>query len=164
MKNKTTAAIFALILGGLGIHKFYLGKSGPGILYILFCWTGIPSIIGFIEGIKLLCMNEDSFDQEYNNKSAFVPPVLSFEPAYTGEESAIAKDLVSLFDLKEKGAITDEDYLEKKKELQDPSYSSHYDELTSSRIKDIGIFYDLFKKGGMTKKEYDEKKNNLLSF
>ena len=27
MKNKTTAGVLALLLGGLGIHKFYLGNS-----------------------------------------------------------------------------------------------------------------------------------------
>lgn len=36
IKNKTLAAILALFLGGLGIHKFYLGKTAAGILYLLF--------------------------------------------------------------------------------------------------------------------------------
>src|SRR5688500_4448219 len=47
-KIKTTAGILAILLGGLGIHKFYLGKIGMGILYILFCWTYIPAIVGLI--------------------------------------------------------------------------------------------------------------------
>ena len=32
-KVRTTAAILALVLGGLGVHKFYLGEMGKGILY-----------------------------------------------------------------------------------------------------------------------------------
>jgi TM2 domain-containing membrane protein YozV len=57
-KNKVTAGLFALLLGGLGIHKFYLGQVGSGIVYLLFCWTLIPGIIAFIEGIILLTMTD----------------------------------------------------------------------------------------------------------
>jgi TM2 domain-containing membrane protein YozV len=38
-----------LILGSFGAHHFYLGRNGWGILYLLFCWTGIPTLLGFIE-------------------------------------------------------------------------------------------------------------------
>lgn len=61
IKNKTTAGLLAIFLGGFGIHKFYLGKIGMGILYLLFCWTYIPSIVGFIEGIIYLCSNDENF-------------------------------------------------------------------------------------------------------
>jgi len=60
-KNKTTAGILALFLGGLGIHKFYMGKSGMGILYLLFSWTFIPAIIAFVEGIIFLTESEEKF-------------------------------------------------------------------------------------------------------
>jgi TM2 domain-containing membrane protein YozV len=45
MKSKTTAGLLAIFLGGLGFHKFYLGQTGRGILYLVFCRTWIPSII-----------------------------------------------------------------------------------------------------------------------
>jgi len=64
-RNKTTAGIFALLLGGLGIHKFYLGKIGMGIIYVLFCWTFIPAIAGFIEGIIYLSMSDQAFRAKY---------------------------------------------------------------------------------------------------
>lgn len=41
-------------------------KNRDGIIYLLFCWTFIPAIIGFIEGIILLVMDENSFIQKYN--------------------------------------------------------------------------------------------------
>jgi len=50
-KSQTTAGLLALFLGGIGVHKFYLGQSGLGILYLLFCWTFIPGIIALIEAI-----------------------------------------------------------------------------------------------------------------
>lgn len=65
IKNKIIAAILALILGGLGIHKFYLGQGGKGILYLIFCWTYIPSILAFIEGIMILCSNDEAFMTKY---------------------------------------------------------------------------------------------------
>ena len=52
-KSNTTAVLLALFLGGLGIHKFYLGETGLGILYLLFCWTYIPSIVAFFEAFVI---------------------------------------------------------------------------------------------------------------
>lgn len=67
MKSKSTATILAFFLGGLGIHKFYLGKSVQGIMYMLFCWTFIPSILAFFEFFGLLFMSDSSFNVKYNN-------------------------------------------------------------------------------------------------
>ncbi|MES2614554.1 MAG: NINE protein [Bdellovibrionota bacterium] len=64
-KNRIIVALLALFLGGFGIHKFYLGKTGAGIVYLVFFWTFIPTIIGFIEGIIYLCMSEDEFQRKY---------------------------------------------------------------------------------------------------
>ncbi len=63
--NKTTAGLFALLLGGIGVHKFYLGKTGQGILHLLFCWTFIPGLIAFIEGIIYLTMSDEDFAIKY---------------------------------------------------------------------------------------------------
>lgn len=49
--NKWIYVALALLLGTFGAHKFLAGKNGQGVLYIVFCWTGIPSIVSFIEGI-----------------------------------------------------------------------------------------------------------------
>ena len=55
IKSKVAAGILAILLGGIGVHKFYLGKVRMGILYLCFCWTGIPAVLGLIEGIMHLC-------------------------------------------------------------------------------------------------------------
>jgi TM2 domain-containing membrane protein YozV len=67
LKSKVVAGLLAILLGGLGIHKFYLGKLGQGVLYLLFSWTGIPSIIGFIEGILYLVKSDEEFNRQYNH-------------------------------------------------------------------------------------------------
>ena len=64
-RNRVTAALFAILLGGLGVHKFYLGKTVQGIVYILFSWTFVPMIIGFIEGVIYLTMTDKAFAAQY---------------------------------------------------------------------------------------------------
>ncbi|MCI5884014.1 MAG: TM2 domain-containing protein [Clostridiales bacterium] len=61
IKNKIAAGLLGIFLGAIGVHKFYMGKIGMGILYLCFCWTGIPAIVGFIEGIIYLCSNDENF-------------------------------------------------------------------------------------------------------
>lgn len=161
MKNKTLAAVLSLLLGGIGIHKFYLGKNKQGILYLLFFWTFIPSILGLIDAIKLFMMSNEDFDFKYNKKYVSFYNSSS-KPRYDETDSNIVKDIKSLFDLKEKGAITEEEYLEKKNELQGPLSSSRYDDSYSAKIKDLGVFFELKEKDGITEEEYQEKKNELL--
>jgi TM2 domain-containing membrane protein YozV len=64
-KSRTTAGILAILLGGLGAHKFYMGKIGLGILYLIFVWTFIPSIVGLIEGIIYLTMTDEAWQAKY---------------------------------------------------------------------------------------------------
>ncbi|MFI5228405.1 MAG: NINE protein [Gemmatimonadales bacterium] len=65
LPGRGTAVFLALILGGLGAHKFYLGSPGLGILYLLFCWTFIPSIIGFFEGLGYLFTSDESWTAQF---------------------------------------------------------------------------------------------------
>ncbi len=65
-RSRTVAALLAIFLGGIGIHKFYLGQVGWGIIYIVFCWTWIPAIIGIFEGLMFLFMSDKSFESKYS--------------------------------------------------------------------------------------------------
>ncbi len=65
-KEKTAAGLLAFLFGGAGVHKFYLGEKGKGVLFLLFCWTGVPSILGVIDCIILLTMSDSDFDRKYN--------------------------------------------------------------------------------------------------
>lgn len=60
------AALLALLGGGLGLHKFYLGQVGLGLIYLLLFWTFIPAIVGFIEGIMYALMSEEDFHARYS--------------------------------------------------------------------------------------------------
>ena len=63
--QKWVAVLLAFFLGGIGVHKFYLGRDGQGILYLLFCWTFIPSVIAFVEGFVYLTLSEEQFVRRY---------------------------------------------------------------------------------------------------
>lgn len=47
-KDTTTGTLLSLFLGGFGAHRFYLGDKW-GLLYLLFIWTMVPSVMGIIE-------------------------------------------------------------------------------------------------------------------
>ncbi len=65
-KNKVVAGVFAILLGGLGAHRFYLGQWW-GIFYLLLFWTLIPGLIALIEGIVFLCTSDEKWDGKYND-------------------------------------------------------------------------------------------------
>ena len=69
-KARMTAALLAFFLGSFGVHKFYLGRTLAGVIYLVFFWTGIPSLIAFVEFIMLLAMSDNDFDLKYNSSLA----------------------------------------------------------------------------------------------
>jgi len=66
-EKKLVAGIFGILLGGLGIHKFYLGYTKEGIIQILITMftCGIGSLVGFIEGIIYLTKSDEDFVATY---------------------------------------------------------------------------------------------------
>ena len=64
-KTRITAALLAFLLGGFGFHRFYLGKIFTGLLYLFFCWTFIPFIVAFLEGIYYLTLSDDEFARKF---------------------------------------------------------------------------------------------------
>lgn len=66
IRNRSTAIILALLLGWLGIHKFYLGETWQGVFYLIFYWTIIPLFLSLIGAFILILMDEDDFNSEYN--------------------------------------------------------------------------------------------------
>lgn len=63
-KSRVTAGVLALLLGGIGVHKFYTGAWGWGIVYLLFCLTYIPALMALAEGIRYLVLTPEDFDRK----------------------------------------------------------------------------------------------------
>lgn len=64
-KSRGVAIALALILGGIGAHKFYLDRPWQGILYLIFCATFIPAIIGLLEGVAYALTSDAEFQRRY---------------------------------------------------------------------------------------------------
>lgn len=106
MKDKNTAGILALLLGGFGLHKFYLNRPAQGLIYFIFCWTFIPALISCFEGITYLFNSQETFDQKYNSGIAIVAAKLENPTT----------ELEKIGNLYEKGILTKEEF-ESKKEI-----------------------------------------------
>ncbi len=63
--NKIALVLITFFFGGLGGHKLYVKKFGQGIVYLLFSWTGIPSLIALIEFIMYLIKSEEDLQAKY---------------------------------------------------------------------------------------------------
>jgi TM2 domain-containing membrane protein YozV len=70
-QKKLIAGLLGILLGGLGVHKFYLGMTTPGLIMLLVtvltCGFGgiIMGPIGLIEGILYLTKSDDDFEKQY---------------------------------------------------------------------------------------------------
>jgi len=71
-KSKSTATVLAFFGGAFGLHKFYLGETGKGIMYIFLSYMllglfriPITVFLGIIDGIKLLGLTEAEFHDRY---------------------------------------------------------------------------------------------------
>jgi len=63
--NRVTAGVLAIVLGSVGAHDFYMGRVAAGVCSLIFCWTGIPALIGLIQGIVYLTSSNEHFRTKY---------------------------------------------------------------------------------------------------
>jgi TM2 domain-containing membrane protein YozV len=68
-RNKYIAALIAFLIGPLGIHRFYLGRTRSGIAMLLLSCTILGLIVtapwGFIDMIRYLVMSDREFAERY---------------------------------------------------------------------------------------------------
>lgn len=65
-KIQSTACLLALALGWCGGHKFYLGESVAGWIYLLWFWTLVPLLLSLYEAMLLSQMSLTTFNMTYN--------------------------------------------------------------------------------------------------
>ena len=72
-KNRLTAGILALLVGGFGVHKFYMGYNNQGIILLLMSTVGMilvfplfaSAIIALSEAIIYLTTSDQKFYDTY---------------------------------------------------------------------------------------------------
>lgn len=68
--KKVVAGILGILLGGFGVHRFYLGDTTGGLIRIAISVVtcGAGGIIGLIEGIIYLTKSDEDFVETYINQ------------------------------------------------------------------------------------------------
>lgn len=108
-KSKTTTLILSILVGGLGVDRFYLGYTGIGVLKLLtggcFGILWIIDIINIATG-KLAPADGSGYDEDFAVTSAPAKP-----------ESSPYDELEKIAKLHEQGVLNDEEFSKMKSEL-----------------------------------------------
>jgi TM2 domain-containing membrane protein YozV len=122
-KDKTVAGILGILLGGLGIHRMYMGYVGIGLLQlVLTIFTfGLAGLWGFIEGVLILVQDDWTDSQgrllkgNEKGQQAYYQGITDELNTPAGSSHKYRK-LSELNELKEKGIITQQEFdIEKRK-------------------------------------------------
>ena len=70
-RNKLIAALLAFFLGVFGVHRFYLGRIGTGILMLLLTCTIVGTLVSgpwaLIDTLRYLFMSDRDFARRYGD-------------------------------------------------------------------------------------------------
>lgn len=51
--SKTTYVALAILLGWIGAHEFYAGRTARGVLSVVFCWALVPWVVAIVQSVKM---------------------------------------------------------------------------------------------------------------
>lgn len=73
--KRILCGVLAILIGGLGLQYFLIGKTAAGIINIVLsiCTCGLWSIVNLIQGIMILCMSDDDWERKFVNSSSTFP-------------------------------------------------------------------------------------------
>jgi TM2 domain-containing membrane protein YozV len=120
MKSKTTAYLLWLFLGFLGAHKFYLDKVGTGVLYFFtFGLFGIGWIIDFFTlGNQVDAYNNALAGRNNSNVNTNMNNiVVNVSGTAVSSPPDVSQQLQKLLELRNSGALTEEEFNAQKKKL-----------------------------------------------
>lgn len=90
-KHRTTAFIMAILFGWCGGHKFYLGETTAGWIYLFWFWTLVPFFLSLYEALILIQMTLVSFNMTYNLDLVLAQIILD-EQIFTGRSDEFSQE------------------------------------------------------------------------
>lgn len=102
-----------------GLHKFYLGQPGWGVLYVLLSWTQITRIASAVEGVWYLLQDSLTFDQNFNAANAAAASQTAAQTVNPEQVTAVATALRELDRLRQDGLISEYEFETKRRDLLD---------------------------------------------
>lgn len=118
-KSWTTAIILSVLLGGLGVDRFYLGYIGMGVLKLLSvgCF-GILYIIDIVDIASKKLQPEDGlgYEEDYQSYQRQQMQGIYFQQQ-TQKNTSNLDDLVKYKELYDMGVLTEEEFKRKKEEI-----------------------------------------------
>lgn len=68
-RNKLVAALLAFFVGVFGVHRFYLGRTGSGVVMLILTCTLVGAFVSviwaFVDFIRYLVMSDAEFEARY---------------------------------------------------------------------------------------------------
>ena len=111
MKDKTIALILSILVGGLGVDRFYLGYTGIGVLKLLT--GGCFGILWIIDIINIATGKLGPADGSGYAKD----DIFTSAPAQSASKSDPYEELEKLAKLREQGILNDEEFNKMKAEI-----------------------------------------------
>ena len=148
--NKVALLLITFFLGGIGGHKFYLKKYAMGVLYLLFFWTAIPSLVALVEFIIYCVKDEAELQQRYPETSMaglIVAVILPFVAcAILGILAAIAIPQFAAYrakalDLTAKSSLTACVAKAEAYYAGHQTFPTQSDQLSCDAANDVAVFY-----------------------
>ena len=120
-RQQKTAIILALLtvlvpLPIAGIHKFYLGQYGWGIIYLLLWSTPIPRIACAIDAVWYILQDSQSFQIHYNSGGL---ESISVDRMEVEHIEALTLALEKLEQLRQQGLVSELEFEQKRRQLLD---------------------------------------------
>ena len=109
MKDKTTAIILSVLLGGLGVDRFYLGYTGMGVLKLLT--GGCFGVLWILDIINIATGKLQPADGSGYSNNDFATGAA---PAAAVKQTDPFEELEKIGALKAQGIITEEEFVKMK--------------------------------------------------
>lgn len=111
-KTKQMSMLLALFAGSVGAPWWYLGHKFIGLVSLLFFWSGVPWVISVGKALHVNLMSDEAFDQRYNAEALALHQ--------HAQSLQLPERLAQLQALRERGALTDEEFDRQKRRLLEP--------------------------------------------